>query len=94
MSKFPEWTEIEWPHNSAIKLPCYVKSFGRHQVTLHQSFNCIDTEANDRNGEWVHGEGFDFVVKGCYSGRCPNTVTTLDEAKTHIEYLDRIGKIY
>jgi len=90
MAKYPEWTEISWPYNSAIKLPCYAKTINGYQVFLHPAYKCLDTEANDGNGEWTIGEGFEFSVKGQYSGRCPDSVTTIEEAKAHLE---KVGTI-
>jgi hypothetical protein len=92
MSKFPEWTQVDWPYNSEIKLPCYAKTVGGYQVFLHQAYTIKDL--NFEKNEWVHRDGFEFTVKGYYSGRCPDTVKTLDEAKEHIDQLGKSGKIY
>lgn len=85
MAKYSDWTDVAWQYNSAIKLPCIAKSMCRTIVFLHQAYKCIDTEANGGNGEWVLGDGFDFTVKGQFSGRCPDTVKTLEEAKIYVE---------
>jgi hypothetical protein len=91
MKKNNEWTEVAWPYNSAITLPCYTKRISSKKtnystpVFLHPKYVCLDTEANDGYGSWEVGEGFQFSVKGQFSGSCPEEIKTLEEAKAYVE---------
>jgi hypothetical protein len=78
------WIETNWEYNSAIPFKCWMKkrSYG-HDVILHKEFICLDTEANDGLGSWAEGDAWEFTVKKCFSGRCPDEIKTLEEAKKY-----------
>lgn len=86
----PKWVQVEWPYNSAIKIPCWKNG----RVILHVAFECTDTEANEGLGAWTEGEGFQFTVKGSHSGRCPEHIKTLEEAMDYIDDPRNAKKVY
>ena len=87
--KLPDgWKACQWPYNSAITLPCYEGATKRYRkVYVHPAFKCINPNVD--LGEWEIENGFEFTVKGQFSGRCPAIINTIEQAIDYVLNYDK-----